>query len=429
MEAITLSKKEEWLQALPAASVFSTHFSSLVAAAEERVQATDFPTTRVEDWKYTRTTRISTNKWTIAKSDKAVDITPFLIDGLDAAVYVFVDGYFQAHLSRLTVIDGVSIQSIAELDADNQSALQELLERRENSGEFFTALHTARATDGLFIRVKKNTQAAKSIHCLFLQTTEHSFGLPFVGGIVEENAELHVAYTFAAFNHVQAFTSMATDWEVKQNASFTLDKIQQEGNESFHLSQENIYQMRDSRFTINTLTVDGNWVRNNLNIRLKGENCNTHLNGVYLPRGTQHVDNHTLVDHTMPHCESNELYKGVVFDQSKAVFNGKVYVRLDAQKTNAYQTNANILMSNDASVNTKPELEIYADDVKCSHGTTTGQFNEEALFYLKARGIGAENAKKLLTAAFVGDVLSKVAHEGVRTYVLNQLQKKDVLWM
>lgn len=429
METVTLSKKEEWLQALPAVSIFSHAFSPLVKKAEEALQLTDFPTTRVEDWKYTRTTRISANKWTIAKSEKKADITPFLIDGLDAAVYVFIDGFFQAHLSRLTPIEGVSVQPITELSASDQAALQELLERRESAGEFFTALHTARATDGLFIRVKKNTQAAKSIHCLFLQTTEQTFGLPFVGGIVEEHANLHVVYTFAALNNVQAFTSMATDWEVKQNASFTIDKIQQEGDASFHLSQENIYQLRDSRFTINTLTVDGNWVRNNLNIRLKGENCNTHLNGVYLPRGTQHVDNHTLVDHTLPHCESNELYKGVISDQSKAVFNGKVYVRIDAQKTNAYQTNANILMSNDASVNTKPELEIYADDVKCSHGTTTGQFNEEALFYLKARGIGAENAKKLLTAAFVGEVLSKVEHEGVRQYVMNQLQTKDVLWM
>ncbi|MFY7971847.1 MAG: Fe-S cluster assembly protein SufD [Flavobacteriales bacterium] len=429
MEATAISKKTEWVKSLSTASTLSTIAPELAALSAQALETTDFPTTRVEDWKYTRTTRISNAKWNVAPSAQAIDLTPFLIEGLDACVYVFLDGFFRSDLSSVSTIEGVSIESISQLSDDSKSAVAGLLARRHSKIDFFTALHNTHITDGIYVRVKRNTIATKAIHCLFLQSTEQSFGLPILAGSLEQNSQLHVVCTFATIGGVNAFTQAAIDWEVESNAQLNIDKIQMEGEQSFHLSQENIYQARDSRFTINTMTVDGNWVRNNLNIRLDGENCLTHLNGIYLPRGTQHVDNHTLVDHLMPHCESNELYKGVMFDQSKAVFNGKVYVRPDAQKTNAYQTNANIMMSDDASVNTKPELEIYADDVKCSHGTTTGQFNEEALFYLKARAIGPENAKKLLTAAFLGDVVNKIENEAVQSFVFNQLQEKNLLWM
>jgi len=429
METTAISKKAEWVNSLSTASTLTSIAPELAALSAQALENTDFPTTRVEDWKYTRTTRISNAKWNIAATNHAVDITPFLIEGLEASTYVFVDGFFRSDLSNTTAIEGVSVESIAQLSDSSKASVAGLLARRNSKIDFFTALHNTHLTDGFYVRVKRNTIAEKGLHFIFLQSTEQSFGLPFVGGSLEQNSQLHITCTFGTINNVAAFTQAAIDWEVESNAQLTIDKIQMEGEQSFHLAQENIYQARDSRFTINTMTVDGNWVRNNLNIRLDGENCLTHLNGIYLPRGTQHVDNHTLVDHLMPHCESNELYKGVMFDQSKAVFNGKVYVRPDAQKTNAYQNNANIMMSDDASVNTKPELEIYADDVKCSHGTTTGQFNEEALFYLKARAIGTENAKKLLTAAFLGDVVNKIENEAVQAFVFNQLQEKNLLWM
>ena len=179
------------------------------------------------------------------------------------------------------------------------------------------------------------------------------------------------------------------------------------------MATEQIAQAKDSTFTINTLTLNGTLVRNNLNIEVNGVNCNTHLNGAYLLKENQHVDNHTMVDHKAPHCESNELYKGVIDDKATAVFNGKVFVRKDSQKINAFQSNGNVLLSDNATVNSKPELEIYADDVKCSHGSTTGQLDEEAVFYLRARGISERSARHLMVSAFIVDVLEKIENQQV----------------
>ncbi len=181
---------------------------------------------------------------------------------------------------------------------------------------------------------------------------------------------------------------------------------------------------RDAVFTHNVFTLSGAWTRNNGNTRIKGENATVHLNGFYIPNGAEHVDNHTVVDHEVAHCESNELYRGVILDRATAVFNGKVYVRPDAQKTNAYQSNGNILGSDDATVNSKPELEIYADDVKCSHGSTTGQLDEEALFYLMARGLSRINARNLLVEAFAGDVLNNLVNSEIRPIIEATIAQK-----
>jgi Fe-S cluster assembly protein SufD len=216
--------------------------------------------------------------------------------------------------------------------------------------------------------------------------------------------------------------------QVQDNAHVHWDKIQLETDAQFLMNEENVRIENNGRFTINTLTVDGGWVRNALNIALDGQNIEANLHGFYMPRRKQFVDNHTKVDHRLPHCNSNELYKGVLNDQSTGVFNGKVYVHIDAQKTNAFQSCGNILLSDDAQMNTKPELEIYADDVKCSHGTTTGQLDEEALFYLKSRGLGEDNARRLLTSAFIGDVLAKIQNEAIRDYVTHQLTQRELLF-
>jgi Fe-S cluster assembly protein SufD len=165
-------------------------------------------------------------------------------------------------------------------------------------------------------------------------------------------------------------------------------------------------------------------VRNNLNVRINGENCSTNLFGTYMPIGKELIDNHTMLDHRVPHCESNETYKGFLNDKSTGVFNGKVFVRQDAQKTNAYQQNSNIVLSDDATMNAKPELEIYADDVKCSHGSTTGQLDEEALFYLRARGLKLATARKLLVEAFVGEIIAEIADDGVRDYCIARLHER-----
>jgi Fe-S cluster assembly protein SufD len=194
-----------------------------------------------------------------------------------------------------------------------------------------------------------------------------------------------------------------------------------ENDESFHIATDQVHQERDSYFKINTITLSGKLVRNNLNILVDGENCETNLNGAFLLQDGQLVDNHTIVDHLKPNCNSNELYKGVLNGKSIGVFNGKVFVRQNAQKINAFQSNANVLLSEDASMNSKPELEIYADDVKCSHGSTTGQMDEEAIFYLRTRGISDQSARALMTQAFIGDVLNQIDSEEVRSYIESKL--------
>ena len=204
----------------------------------------------------------------------------------------------------------------------------------------------------------------------------------------------------------------------------TINKLQVESGTDFHLSREAVKQEKNSNFTLNTLTFNGNFVRNDVNVLVNGQNVETNLNGAYLVRNNQLVDNHTVVDHLVANCQSNELYKGVLYDKSTAVFNGKVFVRPDAQKINAFQSNGNVLLSDDASVNSKPELEIYADDVKCSHGSTTGQLDENAVFYLRARGLSEKSAKELLVSAFISDVLNKIENEEVLNFTNSYLNKE-----
>jgi Fe-S cluster assembly protein SufD len=217
-----------------------------------------------------------------------------------------------------------------------------------------------------------------------------------------------------------------TSISIEDGAHLSMTKVQTECNQNYHIASENVNQAQNSNFTINTLTLGGELVRNNLNISVNGQNCETNLNSAYILKDNQHVDNHTLVDHRVPNCVSNELYKGVIDGKATAVFNGKVFVRKDAQKINAFQSNGNVLLSDSASVNSKPELEIYADDVKCSHGSTTGQLDEKAVFYLRSRGLSEKQAREMLVQAFVGDVLEQL-DEPIRDFV-NQVLEKRFGW-
>jgi Fe-S cluster assembly protein SufD len=212
-----------------------------------------------------------------------------------------------------------------------------------------------------------------------------------------------------------------------KGAKLTIHKLQLENGADYHFSRENARQDKDATLTINTLTLSGNLVRNDVHVKVAGQNAETNLNGAYILKNNQLVDNHTVVDHLVAHCQSNELYKGVLYDKSTAVFNGKVFVRPDAQKINAFQSNANVLLSDDASVNSKPELEIYADDVKCSHGSTTGQLDESAVFYLRARGLSEKSAKELLVSAFISDVLNKIENKEVLEFT-NTFLNKEFGW-
>jgi Fe-S cluster assembly protein SufD len=235
--------------------------------------------------------------------------------------------------------------------------------------------------------------------------------------VAGKNSQASVVEVYLTRGEGTSFTNIVTEIVVQENANLEHTKIQNEGSQAFNIGTTQVYQARDSKFFSVTISLNGAIIRNDLNIVLDDQNCEANLYGLYMPTGKTHIDNHSLVDHAKPHSYSNELYKGILDGKSTGVFNGKIFVRQDAQKTNAFQSNRNILLSKDASMNTKPQLEIFADDVKCSHGATTGQLDEDMLFYLRARGIGLDKARALLMYAFAGDVINQVKIEAVRHYI------------
>jgi Fe-S cluster assembly protein SufD len=383
---------------------------SIRKEAKQALNAMDFPTTRVEDWKYTRTTRI-TNK-TFTQQDAQVEVDEFKIDNLKCHELVFVNGFFDEQSSTLLEDAGLSIKGIETLD---EEAYAELLEDTEEN--VFSLINKAYSTGGLYIHQEKNKKANYPVHIIHVTT-----GNSVIANVrhfveVEQGAELYVITSYNSKNAIDCFNNVVFEGLVGENASLTIDKLQTEEQTVFNISKENFIQDPSSRFLMNTITTGGLLVRNGVNILVEGANCYSEINGVYLGRGKQHLDNHTFIDHLYEHCTSSETYKGVMDDSSTGVFNGKVIVRQDAQKIEAYQSNGNILLSDKSSVNSKPELEIYADDVRCSHGSTTGQLDEDALFYLQARGINKKSAQKLLVAAFIGEVLDKIKNEDTRAHV------------
>jgi Fe-S cluster assembly protein SufD len=242
------------------------------------------------------------------------------------------------------------------------------------------------------------------------------------------NAGSHVKIieSFVNVGGEKNFNNHVSEIVIAENAHLEYNKIQDKKERNFSVATEQVYQEANSNFTINTATFNGALVRNNLTIEIDGSNCENNLNGLYLGKNKDHIDNHTVVDHKKPHCNSNEVYKGILDDESTGVFNGKVFVRQDAQITNAFQQNNNILLTDNATVNSKPELEIYADDVKCSHGSTTGQIDEEAIFYLQSRGISKKGALKLMINAFAKDALEKISIEALQAYIDNKIEERFV---
>jgi Fe-S cluster assembly protein SufD len=406
-----------------AVSALSAALPEVVANAKTQLLQLDIPTTRNEEWKYTRTTRIAAESWSIQKDNNTNGIENTIIDNLDAIRLVFINGFFSAENSAISNVEGLTILSNQNISSENLKKFNV-----PTPANFFEALQQVSSTSALFISVEKNTAIKKPLHIVHLTNATQALALPSVFVNVESSASINITESFHGFESAKTLTIRGLHINVEANANIEFNKIQAEKDEQFHISVDNVNIANDGRSNFNTLTVDGGWIRNDLRISLDGQNIEANLNGFYLPRGSQLIDNHTKVDHRFPHCNSNELYKGILFDQSQGVFNGKVYVRKDAQKTNAYQNNANVLVGEDAQMNTKPELEIYADDVKCSHGTTTGQIDESAMFYLRARGLSEDSARKLLTTAFINDVLNKVENETVRTHIIEVLSQKGLLY-
>ena len=376
------------------------------------------PGRKDEYWKYTSVSPLLKRSYDLIFNQKA--FKGDIIRDESAYSLVFVNGHYSPELSDTIDVKGVVVTSLK--DALNSGLLEKTSD--EDSESYFNLLNESFYTDGPFISVENNCSLDKAVH--IIHAISESDGLFNIRGHVRlgRGSGLKLVERWQCARSVSNFFNTHMETEVGENASFEFIKLQSIGTENNLISEENIRQAGDSTSSMSTFSLQGKLIRNNVNVALLGENANASLNGLFIGNGEQHIDNHTFVDHRFPHCESNELYKGVLEGRAKGVFNGKVIVRQDAQKTNAFQYNGNILISENAQVYSKPELEIYADDVKCSHGSTTGQLDEEALFYLRSRGISSKRAKQLLIYAFAGEVLEKINTPSIRSELDHYLAER-----
>ncbi len=371
------------------------------------------PTTRVESWKYTRVGAIDT---TWKQAERNANST-----ALENAIRI-ENGFITL---PSTNIAGIQLTLGKDLSANQQETILSLLSK-ENRKDVFDAISENASSDLVLIEVEKGKLVEEVLAIELGNSSNMCMSAPYVFIVSKENSVAKFTVDFKGKTE-RSFHLVQLHALVEQSAQLEIHQLQNTSKNECVLLRESISQAEKSVFKITTVTASGTWVRNELNIRIEGQHCETFLSGAYFPKQDQLIDNHTFVDHQVPNCYSNELYKGVLFDNGKGVFNGKVYVHIDAQKTNAYQSNANIMMSDNASMFTKPELEIYADDVKCSHGSTTGQFNEEALFYLRARGLSEESAKRLLVSAFTSDVMNRISIPSWKEYVLATLIQNEII--
>ena len=393
--------------------------------ALDQFMAIDFPDSKNEDWKYTSIEPILNRTFETVPANDAnkillKDIESFFIPDTSARL-VFIDGRFTPDLSQMDKLPkGIKVKNLSQaLSEDKDLIKSRLNDQLKNNKDVFTALNTAFILDGLFINAEDGAETDRPIYILYLSSLERSSVLnqPHNLITVGKNARVAIVENYASLNSESVFTNSFTNISIATDGSLDLVKIQQENAQTCHIGSTDISQERGSRLTHRIITSGGALVRNVVTLNLNAEGIESTLDGVYITTGTQHVDNRTIIHHAKPNCNSHELYKGILDGTSSGVFNGKIIVHQDAQKTDAKQSNKNLLLSQDATMNTKPQLEIFADDVKCTHGATIGRLEEESLFYLRSRGIGKEQAKNMLTYAFAGEIVERIKHEPTRNYL------------
>ncbi|MEQ8713002.1 MAG: Fe-S cluster assembly protein SufD [Cyclobacteriaceae bacterium] len=396
-----------------------TSFHQVRKNAFQKLADGGFPAPRAEEYKFTPLTKSIEKGFngTLVTTDQEVTqdfIDEHIISGLDAYNIVFVNGQIKQIPTEAE--EGLTISSLWDAYQQNpETVLAQFGTIANPESDAFLAWNTAFSKNGLYIKVAKKKVVEKPIMVYhFVGAQEENIINSRHLVLVEDSAQVSINESVHTQGDANSFANLVSEIFVGKNARAEFTKVQNDLNSAYQFGHTQVYQERDSHFKANTVTMKGAMIRNNINITLDDENCEAHMYGIYLLNGKSHVDNHTVVDHRKPNSYSNELYKGVVDEKSKGVFNGKIFVRQEAQKTNAFQSNNNILLSDTATVNTKPQLEIWADDVKCSHGCTVGQLDEEAIFYLRARGIDERSAKAMLLYAFAKDVLEHISVEPLR---------------
>lgn len=398
--------------------------------AIEFFELNGFPTKKDEAWKYTSLNKVLKHDYSIfPKRDIAIDykdIRKYCLHEIDTYQIVFVDGVYASHLSSTThdKFDACLMSS-----ALNNPKYEPLIKKYFNKiapEDSLVSLNTAFSKEGAFIRVPKSVIAEKPVEILHFSTGNEAAMMlqPRNLIIAEENSHLQIIERHQSLTENPVFTNSVTEMYVEKRAQIDYYKIQNDKENASLIDNTYTEQHNDSICSVHTFSLGGKLTRNNLNFYQKGEHINSILNGVTILENKQHVDHNTLVHHQQPNCESHQDYKGIFSDQSVGVFNGKVLVDKIAQKTDAFQSNNNILLDDKSSINSKPQLEIFADDVKCSHGCTIGELNDEALYYLKTRGIPEREAKALLMFAFANNVLDGVKLPAVKRRITKQIANK-----
>lgn len=396
-----------------------------------RFKNVGFPTTRDEDWRHTNVRPIQKQEFrpvsaTADELDKE-KLSQSTLAGLDAHRVVFVNGRYSEVLTNLGRLpDGVTAESLATAVATDSSEVRTLLGScAPQDGSGFVALNTAFVEDGLYLRVGADCVVDKPIELVFFNTD--------LGGqliqprnllVVGPRSKVQIIEHYVSLGSSGYFTNAVTELVAEDFAVVEHTKLQDEGSKSFHVGGVFMHLESGAQVVSNNIALGSLIGRTDLEITLAAEGAQCDLNGIYLANGRQHIDNFTQVDHQQPNCKSDEFYKGVLDDRARAVFRGRVVVHQNAQHTDAQQQNRNLLLSADAEIDTKPQLEIYADDVKCSHGATVGQLDAAAMFYLRSRAIDETTARSLLTYAFAADVIGRFSLPSIRAHVGNVLSKK-----
>lgn len=382
----------------------------------------DFPDNHHEEWRFTDITPILEHTFSFPspKSDRTVrpgDLRPFLFGKLKSHRLVFVNGIFSAPLSTsLPLPKGAVIASLAEAMKSDDGLISDHISKHADPGvDAFTALNTAFTLDGAYINISDGVVVEDPVHILFISTGDGQFiSQPRNLVITGKNSQVSLIQHHVNIRSGVYFTNSVTEVEIGRGSSVDIVKIQEENTEAYHIATSAVSVGPDANYGSHAVSNGARIYRHGLNVALAGEGGNALLEGLYLTDGEQLSDTHSMIDHAAPHCTSGEHYKGILDGSSRAVFNGKIMVRPGAQQTNSYQENRNILLSDRAKVDTKPQLEIFADDVKCSHGATVGQLSKDSMFYLRSRGIGEEQAKLILIYAFANDVLKNIKQDNVR---------------
>jgi Fe-S cluster assembly protein SufD len=398
-----------------------TWLSLLRRDAFERFLERGFPTTDEEDWRFTSVAPLAATSFALAQglpvpAGSSIDEARYSPDWARHEL-VFVNGLYVEELSSPAVLpDNVVVESLSRALDTHADELEAVLSLPgSDSRTIFSDLNLAFLDDGAFVFVPENTSVDVPIHLVFhTAVSAPAVSHPRTVVLVERGARVSIVESYVGSEGSVYFTNTASDVLAAGGASVDHYKIQRESRSSFHVGSHRFLQARGTTLQNHSVSLGARLARNDIHSLLDGEGADLTLNGLYVVGGSQHVDHHTLIDHKEPHCTSRELYKGVLDDASSGVFNGRIIVRGHAQKTNAQQSNKNLLLSEDALVNSNPQLEIHADDVKCAHGATIGQLDKESLFYLRSRGIGLEEARNILTRAFMADVSDRIRIAAVR---------------